>query len=498
MLKWNDAGDFIRHDAPTLCSFGLTEAIAGFLVTDIGVSAAIAPAVAGSLVAAGTGAVAGGAVDAATGKPILPGVGEGALTGAAIGGLGPAIGGGLGIGAIGGDILAGAGAGALGGAIIPGAGSPLSGALTGGASGAVAGITSGLTSGTTGGTGGGATPTSGTGAGAGAAASAAPASIGGAPSAGAALSQDASAALGSAAGGGGAAGGGLPGTPGIGGPPGGGGSDMFALSGPSDAVSAGADNTVSISGLGTANPVTTPGSAVAPTPVSNPELGGATGFSPGGATETVSPGSSVGNLYNSIFGNQLDPVSAAAAINPAAPASAIGGSSAPSGIGGLLKSYGGPLIAAGGLGLDLLRGNTPVAGESQLNTEAGQLATQGQQLQGYLQSGTLPPGVQQSITSASDSAKAAIRSQYAAMGGGNTSAMEQDLARVDQTAATQGAQIATQLLSQGVSETGLSEQIYSSLMNQATQQNAQLGSAIGSLATSLAGTPTVLKLQSAA
>jgi hypothetical protein len=174
------------------------------------------------------------------------------------------------------------------------------------------------------------------------------------------------------------------------------------------------------------------------------------------------------------------------------------GANSAGGIGSFLKSYGAPLAAVGGIGLDLLKGTTPLPNQGALSAEAGQLATQGNQLSSYLATGTLPPGVQQSLNSAAESAKAAIRSRYAQMGG-DTSAMQQDLANVDQVTATQGATIATQLLSEGVSETGLSEQIYSQLLNLSLQQNSALSGSIGNFATALAGggRPVILQSQGA-
>ena len=63
--------------------------------------------------------------------------------------------------------------------------------------------------------------------------------------------------------------------------------------------------------------------------------------------------------------------------------------------------------------------------------------------------------------------------------------------------ATQGANIAQQLLQQGVSETQLSAGLYSQMLNLASSQDAALSSAIGNFATSLAGAgrPTVLQVQ---
>lgn len=158
-------------------------------------------------------------------------------------------------------------------------------------------------------------------------------------------------------------------------------------------------------------------------------------------------------------------------------------------IGSAIKGYGGPAAAIGGLGLSALKGTTPMPGQNAISAQAAALAAQGTKLQSYLDSGTLPPGVGQSITQAADSAKAAIRSRYAQMGG-DTSAMHQDLANVDQLASGQGATIALQLLNTGINETQLSSALYGQLLNLAVQQNTQLGSAIGTLATSL--TPRVL------
>jgi hypothetical protein len=172
---------------------------------------------------------------------------------------------------------------------------------------------------------------------------------------------------------------------------------------------------------------------------------------------------------------------------------------------GLTTSDIGPIASLGGLGLNLIRGNQPLPGEGQIKSgaagigsEAASLAAQGGNLQNYLNTGTLPPGVQGGINQASDAAKATIRSQYAARGEGGSSAEAQDLANVDQTAATKGADIAMQLLqtgvgevAQGISAQGLSSQLYQYLMEQALQRDQQLGTSIGNFASSLVPAPTV-------
>jgi hypothetical protein len=199
-------------------------------------------------------------------------------------------------------------------------------------------------------------------------------------------------------------------------------------------------------------------------------------------------------------------------VTPAASsASGGGGGAISSGLNKLLAPTGlttsdvGPIAAAGGLGLNLLRGNQPLPGEGQIKSgaagigsEAASLVAQGGNLQNYLNTGTLPPGVQGGINQASDAAKATVRSQYAARGESGSSAEAQDLAHIDQTASTQGADIAMKLLqtgvgevAQGISAQGLSSQLYQYLMEQALSRDEKLGSSIANFASSLVPAPTV-------
>ena len=128
-----------------------------------------------------------------------------------------------------------------------------------------------------------------------------------------------------------------------------------------------------------------------------------------------------------------------------------------------------------------------MSGQGALKSEASQLSRQGGQLQSYLANGTLPPGVQAGITQAADAQKASIRSRYAASGSSGSSAEAADLAAVDQQAQAQGAQIAMQLLTSGISESGLASGIYENIANQSLQEDKDLGSAFGSLASALSG-----------
>jgi hypothetical protein len=208
---------------------------------------------------------------------------------------------------------------------------------------------------------------------------------------------------------------------------------------------------------------------------------------------------------NAVYATQGDALAASEQIanpNGVAPASAAGKtdwsnfSNDPLGtVGSALSNNAGLALQAGGMGLNLLRqqnsGLPSVSGlTSTLQGQAGTLNNQGQQLQSYLQSGTLPAGVQQNINQASQAAKATIRSQYASRGMSGSSAEAQDLASVDERAQSQGSQIAMQLLSQGVNEVNLSDQIYGQLLNQSVAADNALSSSISNFASSLVPKPT--------
>ena len=164
----------------------------------------------------------------------------------------------------------------------------------------------------------------------------------------------------------------------------------------------------------------------------------------------------------------------------------------------IMKAVGnniGPLISGASLGAAALRGNQKMPGETQLNATAAHLGAQGKTLQDYITNGTLPPGVAQSLHSAGEAAKATIRSQYAARGMTGSDAEQRDLAAVDTGIVTNGASIASNLLSTGIQESQLSAQLYSTIMNAAVQQDEQLGKAISGFASSMVPQPQIsLKL----
>ena len=144
------------------------------------------------------------------------------------------------------------------------------------------------------------------------------------------------------------------------------------------------------------------------------------------------------------------------------------------------------LLPAGALGIAALESQKSLPGEAQLNASAQNLTNLASTNENYLQTGTLPPGVQQGIDRASAAATASIRSQYAStIGSGTSSAEQQDIAAVGERAAVDGANIAVSLLQQGVSEQGMADQLYLDLMNNALQQDQALGNALGAFAGAL-------------
>jgi hypothetical protein len=132
-------------------------------------------------------------------------------------------------------------------------------------------------------------------------------------------------------------------------------------------------------------------------------------------------------------------------------------------------------------------GNKQPANYGTLEGQAAQLGAQGNQLQSYLTSGTLPPGVQAGLDSAHQSAEATIKSQYASRGMSGSSAEAQDIANLNATVVAQGAQIATGLLQQGVSESEFASGMYEQLMNTSIQQDKDLSASIANFAGALGG-----------
>lgn len=161
---------------------------------------------------------------------------------------------------------------------------------------------------------------------------------------------------------------------------------------------------------------------------------------------------------------------------------------------GVLSNNANLILPAAGLVTSALMGNRQQPQETALNATAKRLADQGQTLQGYLQSGTLPPGLQSGLSSAGAAAKATIRSRHAASGTSGSSSEAQELAGVDSAMVTQGANMALSLFQSGLSETQVSNQLYQALLSSTLQQDDQLAQAIGRFASAAAGGGTTIRL----
>lgn len=170
---------------------------------------------------------------------------------------------------------------------------------------------------------------------------------------------------------------------------------------------------------------------------------------------------------------------------------------------GALSANSNLVLPAAGMAATLLTSQPNVSGRlantasAALERTAAQLGTQSQALQNYLQTGTLPPGVQAGLTSAGQAAKATIRSRHAASGTSGSSAEGQELAAVDQQMTTQGAGIAMNLLQTGLSESQMSSQLYQTILGNALQEDQALGQAIGRFSSALAGGGQTINLRAA-
>lgn len=236
----------------------------------------------------------------------------------------------------------------------------------------------------------------------------------------------------------------------------------------------------------------------------------------GGTGTVINPVTTSGDTWatgvsgaaNSVSGAGTDDTLGGLMTGPNPPASSLPGAQTPgvwdklvSGIQGapsaaLNSVTGNPLgvaAAGAGLGYDIYENkkaqNTPAI--QNLNSIATQQQAQGAQLENYLATGTLPPGLQQMVANNVAAAKAQIISHYASQGLSTNptqnSALAQELAAVDAQSTAMTAQVAQGLLSSGVSETGLSSQIYQTLAGIDQTQTAQIGNAISSMAAALSG-----------
>lgn len=150
-------------------------------------------------------------------------------------------------------------------------------------------------------------------------------------------------------------------------------------------------------------------------------------------------------------------------------------------------------IAGAGLGYNMLQGSKDSAERKALGGNAQALGAQGQQLMSYLQEGKLPPGLQAQVEKDSAAARARIIQNHAQNGmptdPSQNSALAQELNNVDQQAMIKTAQIGERLLASGITEIGMSNDLYAKLIGLDRQQSQSTGLAISNFAAALGGRP---------
>ncbi len=461
---------------------GIGAAVSGAIVAGLG-SVGITGALATGLAYGTIGAGLGAGFSAATGGD--PGMGAlgGFLTGGAIGGFGGALG-----SALGSEVAGSALAGAAGGALSSGVtgSDPLIGTIGGAASGAFSGLLSGGSADGAGAAGSGGASAAGVGGGV---PGGAPVDLtGGLDSIASANLAGETAGLGAGA------------SPPIAGVTLQGPTFSGDISAPLGASAASPIATATDLGVGGGSVLNTgqgapvfTGSGATPPTGSVPLAGDFSGGGLGGASpipagtpagfDTIAATNLAGELGSG--GNAIQSV-----LNP--PASATAGGGMLDNLTGAVKAN--PIsatLAGGGLLFSLMNPSASGKDISSLRGTSDQLSAQGRQLSSFLQSGTLPPGVQQSIDGATQAAKAAVRQSFAQRGLAGSTMEQQALQQVDMNAVNQTAQIGQQLLTTGINEQNIAAGLLQGVLTANTQQSQQTGNSIASLAAALSGTRPV-------
>ena len=179
----------------------------------------------------------------------------------------------------------------------------------------------------------------------------------------------------------------------------------------------------------------------------------------------------------------IDLTSGSAATQAAAQA---GGEGLAGQAGSFLSKNASSILSALGLAANMAKGQQPPKYSGNLQAQADAMNARGAQLQGYLTSGTLPPGIGDALAGAHDSAAASIRGRYAKMGMSGSSAEMQDLNNLAQTTVSQGADIANKLLATGVSQQQFAAGLYQNLMATSMQQDVAMSNAISGFTNAMA------------
>jgi hypothetical protein len=146
-------------------------------------------------------------------------------------------------------------------------------------------------------------------------------------------------------------------------------------------------------------------------------------------------------------------------------------------------------LGAGGLGYALYNGQKQDAAVNALNSQANAASTEGATLTNYLNTGTLPAGLQASVDQATASAIANAKANAAAQGlptdPTQNTALAATIASIQQQGPIIAAQIGETLAQTGASYAGLSGQLYTALAGIDQTQTQSIGKAIASMAAAL-------------
>lgn len=183
--------------------------------------------------------------------------------------------------------------------------------------------------------------------------------------------------------------------------------------------------------------------------------------------------------FDSTVGGGASPIpglsTAPAGVSAGAAAPAAGGASS-GGVSGILNTLG--KNAVNSVTKNPLESINSVLGIIQQNQQQGALNKEVKQaenlitsnnnkasgLEAALFTGQLPPGAQAAVNQATQAAKAAVRSKYASLGLTGSSMEAQDIANVDQQASSQIFSLASELYKTGISQSGLSAQLYDAIL----------------------------------
>ena len=157
---------------------------------------------------------------------------------------------------------------------------------------------------------------------------------------------------------------------------------------------------------------------------------------------------------------------------------------------GNVAKIAGPVVSGASLASSLNQksGVNALPQGPQLQGQANQLQSIGNQLTSPLLNGTaLPAGAQAALDQSMQAQKAHLRSTFAGLGMQGSTEETTALNQVDQQTAAQTFQIASQMATQGISAIGGANAVYTQLMQAQLQQDQALQKAIANFSSALAG-----------